>query len=41
MKLKNYYLAAALVMTLAACSVNEDNPSGDTPIATSALCGSE
>ena len=32
MKLKNYYLAAALVMTLAACSVNEDNPSGDTPV---------
>ena len=31
MKFKNFYFAAALVMMLAACSVNDDNPSGDTP----------
>ena len=34
MKLKNYLFAATSVMMLAACSVNEDNPSGDTPVAT-------
>ena len=28
MKFKNFFFAAALVMMLAACSVNEDNPSG-------------
>ena len=32
MKLKNYLFAATSVMMLAACSVNEDNPSGDTPV---------
>ena len=34
MKLKNYFFAAALLMMLAACSVNEDNPSGDIPVPT-------
>ena len=34
MKLKNYLFAATSVMMLAACSVNEDNPSGDTPVPT-------
>jgi dipeptidase D len=34
MKLKNYFFAATLVMMLAACSVKEDNPSGDTPVPT-------
>ena len=34
MKFKNFYFAAALVMMLAACSVNDDNPSGDTPVPT-------
>ena len=34
MKLKNYFFAAALMMMLAACSVNEDNPSGDLPVPT-------
>ena len=34
MKFKNFYFAAALLMMLAACSVNEDNPSGDTPVPT-------
>ena len=32
MKFKNYFFAAALVMMLAACSVNEDNHSGDMPV---------
>ena len=34
MKLKNFFFAAVLVMMLAACSVNEDNPSGDIPVPT-------
>lgn len=34
MKLKNYLFAATSVMMLAACSINEDNPSGDMPVAT-------
>ena len=34
MKFKNFFFAAALVMMLAACSVNEDNPSGDMPVPT-------
>ena len=34
MKLKNFFFAAVLVMMLAVCSVNEDNPSGDIPVPT-------
>ena len=36
-KLKNYFFAAALMMMFAACSVNEDNPSGDDPVPTEGL----
>ena len=32
MKLKNFFFAAVLVMMLAACSVDEGNPSGDLPV---------
>ena len=34
MKLKNYFFTAVLTMMFAACSVNEDNPSGDIPVPT-------
>ena len=34
MTFKNYFLTAALMMMLAACSGNYDTPSGDTPVPT-------